>query len=249
MELEYCSAGDLRKFLIHWTTARGHNNAAVPEHLILHYICSMTRGLGYIHNGVINADTGETVPNHEPMVHGDIKLDNVFLRWPTQPNYDLPDIVLGDFGMAQIEHRSVGTTGTTGYYPPEVRKVLDLEEDDPEAYDRAIVGRIMTRASDIYTFAATLCGLIFNVEFDNRDDAFELESLEDFFQATQYARTLPWLWEMVRRCLAEEPAQRLEIAELLGRLTWFQRGLREAWAAGMRVPLDSWPVIASHTEE
>lgn len=62
----------------------------------------------------------------------------------------MPDIVLGDFGMAQFASQSTGITGTPGYDSPEVRAVANLRDTNPTLYTKRSVERVMTTKSDVY---------------------------------------------------------------------------------------------------
>ncbi|KAI7640450.1 hypothetical protein KC319_g13982, partial [Hortaea werneckii] len=95
------------------------------------------------------------------LLHCDIKLENILLRWPTaEPALPggLPTIVLADFGYACPAHTSSGYCGTPGRFPPEVHAVASLQKSRQESWKRALQrpAPIMTPASDIYCFGAVL---------------------------------------------------------------------------------------------
>ena len=145
--LEFCSGGDLLDQLRTFQKLR----MRTPEIFTLHVLVNLAQALAYIHHGVRykSGNTFDRESKHEPLIHGDIKPDNVFLRWPSR-ECGLPDVVLADFGMAQIASESWGITGTPGYDSPEVREVALLRHVDPAAFEKRRAARIMTIKSDIY---------------------------------------------------------------------------------------------------
>jgi len=130
--LEYCSGGDLLDQLKVFRAA-GH---AVPPMFTLHIVTSMAHALAYIHHGLkrIGSSSYGRDPKHAPIIHGDIKPDNILLRWPGKQECGMPDIVLADFGMSQIASESWGFSGTEGYDSPEVHALAGLRYKDPPAY-------------------------------------------------------------------------------------------------------------------
>ena len=115
---EYCDAGDLWDLL---SKFREHRYK-VPESFLWHIGIHMSEALAYIHHGV----RGSGRPAHwTGVIHADIKPENILLRWvPGESrNSRYPDIVLADFGVAQIEGAvSPNDNGTPEWWPPEKTK-------------------------------------------------------------------------------------------------------------------------------
>ena len=161
--MEYCSGGDLmdqyrrfttmtprdyeesRHLLVHGRRGRcyspkGVAACLVPEMFLLHVFHSLVQALAFVH------DEGE----HEAVVHGDVKLENVLLRFPGRSGCGMPDVVLADFGASQLAWKSRGISGTPGYDAPEVLGVSMLEKEDPGLYRRKLGECIVTPKSDVY---------------------------------------------------------------------------------------------------
>ncbi|KAK3716818.1 hypothetical protein LTR37_006168 [Vermiconidia calcicola] len=150
---ELCTGGDLLEQLQKFRELK----KPTPEILTLHVLVSVAQALAYIHHGLrrIDGKSCTTDSKHVPIVHGDIKPDNIFLRWPAT-ECGLPDVILADFGLASIASESHGITGTPGYDPPEVREIAALRHVTPVAYKHKNSGRIMTAKSDVYQFGVVL---------------------------------------------------------------------------------------------
>lgn len=155
---EFCNAGDLIDQVTYYGAVIKRN---APEEFVLHVIVSLTNALLYLHNGLRWDDERKCFwkdPSHTSVVHGDIKPDNVFLRWSTKPEREgLPDVVLGDFGQAQPASHFVGLAGTTGYQAPEAAAIWQLKANNREAYHEAIKNTgLVTPASDVFSLGQTI---------------------------------------------------------------------------------------------
>ncbi|KAI7281253.1 hypothetical protein KC345_g4256 [Hortaea werneckii] len=175
--LQHCNGGDLGDLHYHLQ----QKGAVAPAMFVLHFVASMADALGYLHLGLLpstptcttdnsppsSSSTTFQTPTHKPLLHCDIKLENILLRWPTTEsstsNGGLPTLVLADFGYACPAHTSSGYCGTPGRFPPEVHALASLKYPRRDSHDRALLQRtaaasdpIMTAASDIYCFGAAL---------------------------------------------------------------------------------------------
>ena len=125
---EYCAFGDLFNMIDGY-----HNDVGlqIPESFVWHTYLQLADALTFIQEGITRKTTPEgkrigwTTPSydHRPIVHRDIKPDNIFLR-PGKTNNHYPEIVLADFGLATTELRSCTEEddflGTMPYQGPEI---------------------------------------------------------------------------------------------------------------------------------
>ncbi|KAL1590664.1 hypothetical protein WHR41_00571 [Cladosporium halotolerans] len=137
MLFEYCRGGDLLQQCERFDSL----NMNVPPLFALHIWISVGEALAFLHHGKVH-DFGRNyrrVSGHrEPLVHCDIKEDNVFLKWPGQRS-GLPDVVLSDFGLSS-SHPTPGN-GCVPYFSPECR---------------ANKVRHLTYKTDIYSFGVMM---------------------------------------------------------------------------------------------
>ena len=240
--LEYCSGGDLAVYCNKLLEMQVYTSPL----FVLHFIASMSDALAFIHLGCgpSGIDGIATPPDHhQPFLHLDIKPGNVFLRWTGSDEYGMPTIVLGDWGFSTLERKSRGMCGTPGLIVPEAGRVWDLCDTDSEAYWTACSSQVMTRASDIYTFGATLYTLIFTTNFDNRtfttdsttsaSNAFEPPGLAEDFATTDFAR-LPAVLRTMQCCFVENPRHRITTETLYSLTPQIKRLIADIYAAGYR---------------
>ncbi|KAI7157115.1 hypothetical protein KC349_g5841 [Hortaea werneckii] len=157
--LQHCNGGDLNDLHYHLQRRGAVAPAMLPPSRSLAFDPDGLRSL--IHHRF-------TRPNHKPLLHCDIKLENILLRWPTTESSSpvvggLPTIVLADFGYACPAHTTSGYCGTPGRFPPEVHAIASLKHSRRESHDRILLQRsvagsepLMTTASDVYCFGAVL---------------------------------------------------------------------------------------------
>lgn len=223
IRMEYCDGGDLSTLIKRFVTSPYH----VPELLLCHVANGLIQALAYLHHGILfdaDQDTFKQLPDEhwDCILHRDIKPHNIFLRWRA-PRYDcnLPDVVLGDFGHVCLAGHSYGPTGTSIYFPPEVRdereRIQDLKDLGGAAHNYE--PGIMTTKSDVYTIGATL---------------HQLGTLEHPWEGQTPTKKLPSdiyadrkIHRAVRRCLMKDPADRPSAAEVLHVIPGL-RGVMEA---------------------
>ena len=104
--------------------------------------------LAYLHEGFDYKDPFSAPRDWRPVIHCDIKPDNIFLREHPHDN-PYPNVVLGDFGYATL-HSGKDYSGTTSYYSPEFE----------------ITGN--TKASDVWALGATVHELVHGYVPKNR---------------------------------------------------------------------------------
>ena len=211
--LEYCSGGDLLEQLM----ASQRTKFPTPPVFTLHVLVSLAQALAFLHYGTRwNAKTARWTRcrgRHDAIIHGDIKPDNIFLRWPVKPEHGMPDIVLGDFGMSQFAHSSWGITGTPSYDSPEVLAVSSLRNTDREAYERERVKpQIMTEKSDVYQMGLLIHLLATGRHWRTGDDPTEIEyPVRGFSEAV--VGVLPFMVWCLQSDAEERPRCAIEVED------------------------------------
>lgn len=239
--LEYCEGGDLWSFVEHWQCVR---NEYIPEIYLLHFIAGMGSALGYLHLGKRFQKTEGTIgmpritkdADHKPVLHRDIKLENIFLRWSENSRYGLPDIVLADFGGSILAERSANTAtfGTPGCYPPELIRHEQLRKTDLKAWNRASKAQILTKASDVFTFGVCLFNMISRYEYKASVD------VESEFRRSSVGHW-PLLLAMLKHSLADDPKLRLRTEALFNWSPILDVHVAYLYEHGVRMPENSWP--------
>lgn len=204
--MEFASAGDLYAQLDYWFVKR---RSPVPETFLLHLIVEMVQALAFIHHGLRYAGNGKWTQDEsfKSVIHGDIKPDNIFLRWGTDPKGGLPEVVLGDFGVARVagDNRVKKMPGTDIFHAPEDRKILGDAEFSKDTIDLYLtVGDHRTVAADMYSFGQILY-MMASKEINPREigkDPSDIRVSRDF--------DTPEIRELIVRCLAVDPAKRAE---------------------------------------
>ncbi|KAF6219934.1 hypothetical protein HO133_003759 [Letharia lupina] len=105
---DYYPGGDLFKLMVRYI----EEWQGVPESFIWHCFLQISEGLAYIHHGYDRRQLGGPPPDSEwqPIIHGDIKPENIFLGPPTPDSHGYPSLVLGDFGLATVDETSFSGT-------------------------------------------------------------------------------------------------------------------------------------------
>ena len=115
MCFEYCSGGDL------WQQVHGRNGRTVKPLFTLHIAISIAEALAFLHHGLVYDQGNRYIETSrgEPVVHHDLKADNIFLRWPGKEGGGLPDVVLADTGLSRPESQTNPGYGCKPYMSPE----------------------------------------------------------------------------------------------------------------------------------
>ena len=94
---DYYPGGDLFKIMVRYHEAW----ETVPESFIWHCFLQLSEGLAFLHHGYDRRAIGglSSESDWQPIIHGDIKPENLFLGAPTQDSHGYPSLVLGDFGL------------------------------------------------------------------------------------------------------------------------------------------------------
>ncbi|KAI4102649.1 MAG: hypothetical protein L6R37_004305 [Teloschistes peruensis] len=117
--MPYHNGGDLYDLVRYYHSGR---RRYVPEAFIWHIFVQLASATAYLHTGCDRSSPDQPPPRlWQPIVHRDIKPDNVFLHHtPGQTGYT--DAILADFGLATTSLLSSKYTfiGTPMYQPPQL---------------------------------------------------------------------------------------------------------------------------------
>ena len=113
---DYYPGGDLFKLMVRYCDEWEN----VPESFIWHAFLQISEGLAYMHHGYDRRLNYGPPPASDwgPIIHGDIKPENIFLGPPTPDSHGYPSLVLGDFGLAS--GKETNRAGTWKWQPPEL---------------------------------------------------------------------------------------------------------------------------------
>lgn len=224
MRFAYCNAGDLVGQIDY---TRNKRRQYVQEPFLLHILIELMDLLAYTHNGLLHVGDGkyEKMEDQKPMIHGDVKEDNTFLRWDTPEaiKTGLPTIVLGDWGTAVLvgsSNNKIGVGTWDFHAPEEIHHYTGLDYDDPRnfrAYRAFLDGR--TQAVDMYALGQIMYKLSANEKLNRAIG----KDPDDIKVSRNY--DTPGLMEVVKSLLAVDPALRGEASfkEGLGLLPQIQK--------------------------
>lgn len=141
---EFYPGGDLTSYL-----PTGHERKSPSERFVWWIFIQLADILAYLHEGFDHKTPSRAQPRDwQPVIHCDIKPDNVFLRdHPRDTAY--PNVVLGDFGFATLKPGRY-CSGTKAYYSPEIEETGN------------------TKGSDVWALGATIHELVHGYAPDGR---------------------------------------------------------------------------------
>ncbi|KAF2861522.1 hypothetical protein K470DRAFT_207978, partial [Piedraia hortae CBS 480.64] len=207
--LECCSGGDLHRCIKHWHRLQREQGWLVPTIFTKHFVADMATALGYIHLGIKDIHKPDrTETNHHQILHRDKGSQNVFPRWTSQNHNGMPDIVLGDFGLACLGAASRGACGTPGYNPTECQAVYNL----PSV--QAVRRQVQALRLDMYCFGATLWSICTTAQFNNSTEQCDADRINRHVGSWPVARD-PVLISLLTRCFDDEPSVRPNSRELV----------------------------------
>ena len=121
---EHCQGGDLQSFV-----PKG-GEAGPSENFLWECFVQLADAVAFLHYGYnIFSNTPDIPPRGwKRVVHRDIKPENVFLRRKFTSNKVVPQLVLGDFGLATLDERTKDGCGTYAWIGPEI-PVLTKQND------------------------------------------------------------------------------------------------------------------------
>lgn len=132
-----------------------------------------------------------------PLVHRDVKPDNVFIH---TPRHGESTVKLLDFGVATVAHRATVMAGTWGYMAPE-----------------QLVNKAVSAQTDIYAAAVILFELLTGAPPFATNDLDLLSRATLGMSAPRLSEVLPWIPrsvdDVVASALDKEPANRPASAE------------------------------------
>ena len=116
---EYYSHGDLYGLIRH----HEKNMEFIPETFMWHAYLQLSEALAFIHTGYDQDASHFVPPEWQPVIHGDLKPENIFLSAPNPSSSnplerEYPSLVIGDFGLATLVE--LQRSGTLVYQPPEM---------------------------------------------------------------------------------------------------------------------------------
>ena len=138
---EFYPGGDLTSYL-----PKGYER--LSERFVWWIFVQLADILAYLHEGFDHKNPSRAPREWKPVIHCDIKPDNVFLReQPRDTAY--PNVVLGDFGFATLKSGKY-CSGTKSYYSPEIEETGN------------------TTCSDVWALGATIHELVHGYAPDDR---------------------------------------------------------------------------------
>lgn len=219
---EYLNGGNLQEQMYHYIRV----DRTPPEAFVLHAFISIADALAYCHNGLRSWDSTAKRYLQEPglttsYIHGDVKLENVFLSWTDEAKHrGLPTVILGDFGAAQPADRYRGIAGTPGYQAPELAEIYNLRDTNRREYIKAMkTTGYMNPAADVYSLGQSIHKLCTGRAHVTGADpeSFPVRKTEDGMIGVRLGHRRGYdtqaLEETVKWCLRHDPLMRPKTEE------------------------------------
>ena len=108
---EHCEGGDLQHFIDEYDRP--------SEKLIWQVFVQLADALAFLHYGISRRHPHSQPVGWRRVIHRDLKPANVFFRKKLSSRHPVPDVVLGDFGLATTNDITEGC-GTDVWWAPEI---------------------------------------------------------------------------------------------------------------------------------
>lgn len=204
--MEYCSGGDLYNQVTYWWDRR---RSPVPEQFLLHVFVSVADGLAFAHHGLRSRGDGKYTEDefHQGVIHGDLKMENLFLRWTDTPLGGMPEVVMGDWGVAKRNTRKMVrlNPGTPAYHAPEdvaIHKNAPITEENQDIWLKVVNRR--TTAMDMYALGQ----VTYQLAARERDPREIGKDPSDLTISREY--DAPGLVKAIQKCLIVDKNERAE---------------------------------------
>ncbi|KAJ8062595.1 hypothetical protein OCU04_009119 [Sclerotinia nivalis] len=162
--LEFCNLGSLDDLIKCYAQRLGtRDEARVPERFVWHAIIGLCDALSYLWGGksfITNDKHRGSGPEKgwKPILHRDMKPDNILMRSRSENTSKYPYLVISDFGLVTDDYeQGCGACGTACFWAPELlwnppaMTKQQLENFPPNQYH--------THESDLYSLGASIYNL------------------------------------------------------------------------------------------
>ncbi|KAI0143105.1 kinase-like domain-containing protein [Xylariaceae sp. FL1272] len=183
--MEFCDRGSLDDMLKRYKLKlKNGESDRIPESFIWHTFCGLADALGYLQTGQSHVSLALEKNDREdwmPLVHCDIKPNNIFIRSRDTPGSTKhPYMVLSDFGLIQSEAQTTafqgpqGASGTFEFHAPELAFDPFPSEEQHRTFKQA---GPHTCKSDVWALACCIFCMCQRDELAHMDrDFFPLRS-------------------------------------------------------------------------
>lgn len=221
--MQFCNGGDLLDFCERTRAKRMDDTTRMI--FALHVFIQLGEALAFLHYGLKRNPTNGRWTVHAdykaPILHSDVKPENVMLHFDDTNEFGLPDIRLGDFGHAAWADKPHHIAGSPSFYSPEAK-----------AHDEGREGPPMQMASDVYTFGLTMHYLVTGRRFSPAAPTRKLK-LPRPYDEMDMTRAIRWCLNLnpnarpkmncsgLLRCVDHAYRERSQLHSRMGHLGYF----------------------------
>ncbi|KAK6497125.1 hypothetical protein TWF506_004600 [Arthrobotrys conoides] len=212
---ELCSMGDVSEILAKYVSRR----TFMPEAFLWQMTIDVSRALLFLNRGITKRNM-EGRPRWTPMVHNDIKMNNIFVKpRPDGWNNVYPLFVLGDFGLCSFEGEAAFPSCPPFMSP---QRINSFYKPTPAVHK-----------DDIYSLGTTLFVLA-NGYFPF-EDLGTPDGIQNYDKRVDHRNPYRNAFcKLVNRCTSRDPATRPTARELIGEIVglieakgWSREGSRD----------------------